>query len=275
MRRPLVSVCIPVYNTEAFISQAIESTLSQTLGDFELIVLDNKSTDGTLKAVSRFKDKRLRIVKHKKNLGAEANWNAALKEAKGEFIKILCADDYMYPNCLEKQTAALRLNPEAALVCAARDIVDESGRKIMKRGPSRDAAIEGRSAVRRAIRSGTNMFGETSSALFRAEAQRKAGNFDASIPYVIDLDMWARILLHGSVVLMSDAVSAYRVASSSWSAEIMTKQKENFLRFIDRIRANPAYGLTGLDAAVGRIRAAVQAALRQAFYRFVLGWKRK
>lgn len=274
VKHPEVSVCIPVYNTEAYIGEAIRSTLSQTFRDFELIVLDNKSTDNTLKVVGKFNDKRMRVVKHKKNLGAEANWNAALREARGEFIKILCADDFMYPDCLEKQTAALRSNKGAVLVCAARDIVNEAGRRIMKRGPASEMIEDGLAAVRRTIRHGTNIFGETSSALFRADAQKRTGPFDASIPYVIDLDMWARLLLRGSVVFLSEATSAYRVAPSSWSAEIITKQRENFVRFIQRIRANPAYKLSPLDAAIGQALAFLQSWLRQLFYRFVLGWKR-
>ncbi|HQI19850.1 MAG TPA: glycosyltransferase family 2 protein, partial [Leptospiraceae bacterium] len=77
MKSPEISVCIPVYNTEPFIAEAIESALNQTFKDFELIILDNRSTDNTLKIVRKFKDKRIRVVAHEKNLGAEANWNAA------------------------------------------------------------------------------------------------------------------------------------------------------------------------------------------------------
>jgi glycosyltransferase involved in cell wall biosynthesis len=274
MKRPEISVCIPVYNAEPFIGQAIESALSQTWKDFELIVLDNKSTDNTLAVIRKYKDKRLRVIAHKKNLGAQANWNAAVTEAKGRFVKILCADDYMYPECLAKQHAVLSRVQNAALVCAARDIVDESGKKIMRRGPRKAEIVEGKAAVRRTIRGGTNIYGETSSALFRAEARASAGMFDVSIPYVIDLDMWCRILLHGDLVLMPEVVSAYRVGASSWSAEIMGKQRENFMRFIERVRANPAYELTAMDAWIGRLKAAVQAALRLAFYRFVLGWRK-
>jgi len=273
MTRPEISVCIPVYNAESFVGQAIESALSQTWTDFELIVLDNKSTDNTLKVIRKYKDKRLRVIAHKSNLGAEANWNAAVNEAKGRFVKLLCADDYIYPDCLAKQHAVLVRAKHAALVCAARDIVDESGKKIMRRGPSKEEFLQGRAAVRRAIRGGTNIFGETSSALFRAEARKAAGPFDASIPYVIDLDMWSRILLHGDVILMPDVVSAYRVGSSSWSAEIMDKQRDNFMRFIDKTRSNPAYELTAADVFVGRMRAILQAALRLIFYRVILGWR--
>lgn len=275
MKRPEVSVCIPVYNAEPFIGQAIESALAQTYKDFELIILDNKSTDNTLKVIRRYKDKRIRVVAHKKNLGAEANWNAAVNEARGRFIKILCADDYLYPDCLEKQFALLSREKYAALVCAARDIVDETGKKIMRRGPGKAETLDGKAAVQRTIRGGTNIYGETSSALFRADARKSAGAFDASIPYIIDLDMWCRILLHGRLILMPEVVSAYRVGSSSWSAEIMGKQRDNFVRFIERVRSNPEYGLTSTDVLVGKLRAALQAALRQIFYRFVLGWKKK
>ena len=274
MKSPEISVCIPVYNTEPFIAEAIESALNQTFKDFELIILDNRSTDNTLKIVRKFKDKRIRVVAHKKNLGAEANWNAAPDQASGKYITILCADDYIYPDCLEKQVEALRAESSAVLVCAARHIVDEKGKRIMKRGPHKSETVPGIEAVRRAIRGGTNIYGETSSALFRRDAQKKAGAFDASIPYVIDLDMWTRLLLHGNLILMDEAVSAYRVGAASWSAEIMTKQKENFMRFIERIEANPAFCLTGTDAIIGRFRATLQAALRQLFYKFVLGWRK-
>ncbi len=272
LKAPVVTVCIPVYNTEAFIGKAVDSVISQTFQDFEILIYDNHSTDKTMNVVRKYRDKRIKVVQHSRNLGAEANWNAVVKAARGRFIKILCADDFLYPSALETQLAVLNA-PDAqnvVLTCAARHIVDDTDRILMKRGPGRMERIAGENAVRRTIRRGTNIFGETSSALFRKDAREKAGLFTAAIPYVIDLDMWTRMLRHGDVVFTPEVLSAYRVGAASWSMEIMKKQGENFLRFIGHVRKTPGSGVTPADAWIGKVSARVQAFLRQVFYRFFL-----
>ena len=123
---PRVSVCIPVYQGERYVAKAIQSALYQTYADIDVVVLDNASTDGTLAEVCRFSDERLRVVKNDTNLGAAGNFNKALVEARGAYVKILCADDFLYPTCVARQVEVLEADSAGsiALVTCTREVVD-------------------------------------------------------------------------------------------------------------------------------------------------------
>ncbi|AVH64772.1 glycosyl transferase [Nostoc sp. 'Peltigera membranacea cyanobiont' 213] len=99
---PKVSVIIPAYNTEAYIAKAIESALEQTLNDIELIVVDDGSSDQTVKVAKSFSDQRLKVIVNQENLGVSAARNRALTAAQGEWIAILDSDDWYEPERLEK-----------------------------------------------------------------------------------------------------------------------------------------------------------------------------
>lgn len=99
---PEVSVIIPAYNTEAYLAQAIESALGQTLQNIEVIVVDDASTDNTLEVAKSFNDKRLKVLANEQNLGAAAARNRALKTAQGKWIAVLDSDDWYATERLEK-----------------------------------------------------------------------------------------------------------------------------------------------------------------------------
>lgn len=101
MTTPFFSVCIPTYNMAQFLPEAIDSVLSQTFEDFELLISDNCSKDNTEEVVREYKDKRMIYWKNDSNLEMFANLNKACQKAKGRFIKILTADNVMSPVCLE------------------------------------------------------------------------------------------------------------------------------------------------------------------------------
>ena len=103
---PLVSICIPVYNGETYIRQAIESVLAQTYTNFELIISDNLSTDKTLEIVDSIRDDRIKISKNKKNLGLVGNFNACIHKANGKYVKVLCCDDVLSPDAIKKEVDA-------------------------------------------------------------------------------------------------------------------------------------------------------------------------
>ncbi len=119
---PVVSVLIPVYNGARYLAATIESVLSQTFGDFELVISDDASSDDSLAIIRSFNDPRIRLVTNTRNLGFGGNWNRVLGEARGEFIKLLPQDDLLHPECLARQLDALRGRPatQVALVFSAR-----------------------------------------------------------------------------------------------------------------------------------------------------------
>src|SRR5689334_490580 len=123
---PLVSVCMPLYNGAAFLGATIESVLAQTWEDWELVIADDASSDGSLDVVRRVPDCRIRILDACGNVGPASNWNRAVTEARGRYVKVLCQDDLIYPTCLAEQIAVLErdANNAVAFVCSRRDIID-------------------------------------------------------------------------------------------------------------------------------------------------------
>jgi succinoglycan biosynthesis protein ExoO len=99
---PKVSVIIPTHNTQSYIAKAIESVLSQTINDIEVIMVDDASTDGTVDIAKQFSDCRLQIFVNQENLGAGLTRNYGLQKAKGEWIALLDSDDWYAPERLEK-----------------------------------------------------------------------------------------------------------------------------------------------------------------------------
>jgi glycosyltransferase involved in cell wall biosynthesis len=98
-----VSVLIPTYNYAHFLDETIQSVLNQTYNDYEVIIVDNKSTDDTVEVVEKYlSDTRIHFYQNDSNLGLTGNWNKCLEFAKGDYIKFLCADDKFHPEMLQK-----------------------------------------------------------------------------------------------------------------------------------------------------------------------------
>lgn len=119
---PKVSILIPVFNRKDYIAECIQSALDQTFTDFEIVVVDNASEDGTWEMCQKFAgmDSRVRIFRNDSNIGPVRNWMRCAVEAKGEFSKILFSDDCLEPKCLSEMVPKL-VDPAVALVyCAAR-----------------------------------------------------------------------------------------------------------------------------------------------------------
>ena len=114
---PKISVIMPAYNAEKYIKEAIDSILAQTFSDFEFIILDDGSTDGTAEIVRSYSDKRIRFVQNEHNLGIANTLNRGLDLAQGEYIARMDADDISLPERFEKQVSFMDKHPKTA-VCA-------------------------------------------------------------------------------------------------------------------------------------------------------------
>ena len=130
MQQPLVSIILPVYNTAAFIAATIESVLKQTYQHFELLVLDDGSTDGVASIIKRYTDTRICYIANDKNYGLIYTLNKGLQLAKGDFIARLDGDDICVPTRLEKQVAWLLANPSTAMVASTIQYIDAAGKLI-------------------------------------------------------------------------------------------------------------------------------------------------
>lgn len=270
---PIVSVCIPSYEGANFIGTAIESVLMQSFTDFELIIVDDNSTDDIEAIIGKYNDPRIRFLHNDRNLGPEGNWNRCLTEARGRYFKLLPQDDILAPQCLARQVAVLDEDTEEciALVFCARTIIDSYDRTIMTRKypQLRGGRISSQSARRSCIRRGTNLIGEPGGVLFRKSLTHKVGGFDASIGYLIDLDFWFRLLMHGDAFYVAEKLVSFRISRGSWSVAIGNRQSEDFQRFITKTAANPAFGIGNVEIIAGNLMARVNNLLRMCVYKFV------
>ena len=127
LEHPLVSVIVPAYNVARYIEATLESLRRQTLGDFEIVVVDDASTDDTVAVVERWQDPRLRLFRHATNSGVAAARNTAFEHARGRYLALLDPDDVAFPQRLERQVAALEMDPALGMIGAADAVMDESG----------------------------------------------------------------------------------------------------------------------------------------------------
>lgn len=140
---PLVSVVLPVYNGDEHLPEALDSILSQTHRDFELIAVDDGSTDGSgdLLAAYASRDSRVRVWPHRTNAGITASLNDGCRQATGEFVAIANQDDICLPDRLAKQVAYLAAHPEIGAVGAATRIVDQHGTALRLKEYPTDPAL--------------------------------------------------------------------------------------------------------------------------------------
>lgn len=251
---PLISVCIPAFNNAAFIAATLESVLHQTHRHLEIIVTDDRSTDGTVPTVKRFADPRIRLVQNEANLGFGDNWNKALSLATGTYIKLLCADDLVYPDCLRRQREALEdpAHSGAVLAICNTDLINANSQVIHRRRVRCGTGlVNGLQLIRRCVRSGTNLLGEPAAGLFRRAVLGRAGMFDPGNPYVIDLAFWAGLLRHGDAFVDEGRLAAFRISADAMSTKLGCQQASSFRRFVGDMRVDPFYRVGRMDAALG------------------------
>ncbi|WP_157817738.1 glycosyltransferase family 2 protein [Candidatus Thiodictyon syntrophicum] len=271
---PLVSVAIPTYRGAAHLAAAIDSVLAQSLADFELIVIDDHSPDETAQVLAGYSDPRLICLRNPVNLGPAGNWNRCLNEARGQYFKLLPHDDVLAPQCLERQVAVLEADPDErlALAFSARDVLGPDGRRLTRRGypGGREGRIAAAAVMSSCIRRGTNLLGEPGAVLMRRALTARIGAFDATYPYVIDLDYWFRLLAHGDAWYCPQPLAGFRVSAQQWSVAIGRSQSKEFLAFISRVgpRLSSAPGFA--DRMAAHVMASLNNLLRLAFYRLYL-----
>lgn len=126
---PLISAVMPAFNHEGFISRSIESVLKQTERDFELIITDDRSSDGTVREIEKFKDPRIKLIRHEYNKGCNAAMNSAFGAATGDFIVFTSGDDMLYPRHFETSVGYLREHPETDVFYCLSTAVDENDKE--------------------------------------------------------------------------------------------------------------------------------------------------
>ena len=269
---PRVSVVVPSFNNVSFIEATMDSILAQTLEDFELIVADHSSVDGTWELLQRYlPDPRVRLLRTEAGGGAPRNWERVTAAARGELLKLVCGDDIIYPDCLRRQVEAMDANPSVVLVAAQRDLIDARGALLLSRRglAGLTGLVAGRMAARHTVVAGSNIFGEPACVLFRRETLQDAGGWDARTPYVIDEATYVNVLLRGDFVGIDTSLAAFRLSSTQWSVHLAREQSRQVIGFHHRLADDVSGLLSRTDLLRGDARARGMAYARRLAYLWV------
>ncbi len=266
------SIVIPVFNGARFIRKTIESVLLQTHEDFELLIVDNVSTDDTLEIANSFNDPRMKVIAESNHVNLPANFNRALTHAKGKYIKILPADDLLHPTCLAKQLQCFEehADKDIAIVSCYRDIINESGKRCVPANPKFKGLIDGNHAVRRTVRAGANILGEPGATLMPRQLLIDVGGFNVTLPFVSDLDLWFRALRNRSYFVFPEVLTSFRISRFSMSYVLQSEQTRQYHQLIRNAEADADFGISLYDSVVGRWNSFVRAQTRWLAYRLLL-----
>jgi glycosyltransferase involved in cell wall biosynthesis len=269
MSKPLVSVVVPAYNNAHYIDETIDSILAQTYAPLEVIIGDHSSTDSTWEMLQKYaSDPRVRLLQVEAGGGAQRNWNAVTALATGTYLKLVCGDDLIRPDAVQRQVAALEANPSAGLAASRRDIVDAHGEPIIRgRGmPGMTGVVAGATALRATMRAGTNIFGEPACVMFRRELLPPGESWISENPYLIDVATYASVLAVSDVVVDEESLASFRVNDGQWSVRLANEQAEQVHAFHRALRAATPAWFSAADVAVGNAKATVLAWGRRLAY---------
>lgn len=242
-----VSVVMPVLNASRFLRQAIDSILAQSYSSFELLVVDDRSTDGSREIVAGYQDPRIQLITNDRRGGLPLALNIGLRAAHGEFIARLDADDVSRADRFERQVAFLRSHPDIALVGSLARRIDESGTPIgIVELPLEEVSIRWYSIV-------ANPFAHSSVMFRRREVVEATGGFDESLPLFEDYALWARVMDRYNVRNLPDRLVDWRQWSASITARITAGTTSGpfhqILRALVARQADQILGVSTISAA--------------------------
>ena len=234
-----VTVLIAVHDGMPWIAGAVDSVLAQTHDDFELLIVDDASKDGTAEALAAHDDPRIRILRNERNLGQVPSLNRGLREAQGEYVARLDADDRCLPTRLERQVAVLDALPRVGLVGAWIDVVGESGRRL---GAQRGRIDDLVSYVYATLV--MRVYVAHPAAMFRRQPVLMLGGYDESLAPSEDHDLWRRLLLDGwDARIVPETLVEYRVHDAQLSRTRAELQVANDRASQERFLAALAPGI--------------------------------
>ena len=213
---PKISVLMSCYNHDKFVGEAIESVLNQSFKDFELLIIDDNSTDKTFDIVNSFKDPRIKAFRNEKNFGMVFNTNSLIKKSNGEYIAIINSDDSWLPEKLQKQLDFLENNENYGACFTLANIVNESGESIKNNIQESLKYLE------------LNRLGFLNyfffynnplcypSVLIRKKVFDKTGFFNPAYIILLDIEMWIRICLAGfEIKILNENLTNFRILKNS------------------------------------------------------------
>ena len=225
----LVSVVLCTYNDERFIRESVDSVLNQSFIDYEFIIWNDGSTDGTEKIIKSYDDKRIRYFYHE-NTGLGEALRLACAEAKGKYIARMDGDDICLPNRIQKQVEFLESHPDYVVVSSAVIYIDENGEKIGRSFP-----ITWDVNIRKALKYGSPIAHPAS--MFRKDAYLKAGGY-LPLYSAQDRVLWSKMKDSGKFKNLSTPLIKYRKGNTSIGAVLSGEEYWNILESFRRKMAN-------------------------------------
>ena len=235
--KPPVSVCIPTFNGAKYLKECLDSVLAQTFTDFEVLVVDDHSSDETLSIAQEYAtyDHRIRVIQNEHNLGLVGNWNRCVELAQGEWVKFVFQDDLIAPLCLERMVAASK--PGSAIIFCRRDFIFEPGTSAATRqyylnhvssqplfpNLTEISASDYCKATLEHI--GTNIIGEPTVVLLHRSVFYRFGTFNPQLIMICDVEFWARVAVHTGVIFVPETLATFRVHSRSSTAKSHASRK--------------------------------------------------
>ena len=218
---PVVSVVIAVYNGEAHLRETVASVLSQTLTDFECLIIDDGSTDATADILATLTDSRIVVMRNQQNEGLPYSLNRGLKQAHGTYIARLDVGDLAVLDRLEKQVFFLETHPEIGIVGSWCQLIDESGNDVrIERFPVDDLDIRWTLLLR-------NPFLHPAVMLRRSVLEKHRLRYEPTFRASQDYELWTRVLEYTQGANLSDVLVAYRLSSESITAQSKMQQLQN------------------------------------------------
>ena len=202
---PLISVVMPVHNARPFLGESIRSILEQTFSDFEFVILDDASADGSVELLREWslRDKRIHLHESKKRLGLSGSSNAVVAKARASIVARMDADDIAHPDRLRRQWNILEGRPDVAVIGTLCNGIDASGREVRPRDRWR------------LVRRSAYIPFPHGSAMFRREVFDQVGGYDESAHGGEDQDLFTRMAARGRVLTLPDVLYSYRYHSSN------------------------------------------------------------
>lgn len=207
---PKISVLMPTYNHARFVEQAIRSVLDQSFGDFEFLIIDDGSVDGTADVVRRIQDSRISFTALERNAGACTVVNTLLQRMTGDYYCILNSDDMYLPGKLQTQFSFMESHPEYAATFSTVRVIDEHGRPVENSRVAQAFKVVGGTRHEFLNRLFHANFLCHPSVMLRTSVLRKAGRFDERLRQLPDHDLWIRVAQHGNIHIAAEPMLMFR-----------------------------------------------------------------
>ena len=206
------SVCLPTFNGERFVAEAIQSILAQTFEDFELVIVDDCSDDRTREIVGSFADPRMVVYQNDRRLGIPGNWNRCIELARGEYVCVFHQDDLMLPENLARKVPVLDAHPTVGMVHSAVELrTEEPAPPVsdtwLEQSPE-DLVSDGRTYFHKLLLRQNCICAPT--VVGRRELITRLGGFNEGLGFACDYELWMRMCLEAGVAYLNTPLVVYR-----------------------------------------------------------------